>query len=81
MRYYFHVWSIGHTYEDNEGLTCRNSEDAKGHARLMAQELFRLLEEEFQHDKRLTAVSVVVTDEMGNEITRAPLRVMWPSFH
>jgi hypothetical protein len=41
----------------------------------MAHELFRLLGEESRSDQRLTAISVLVTDEMGNEITRAPLRL------
>ena len=81
MRYYFHVRGVGRTYKDNEGLACRNSEEAKGHARLMAHELFRLLEKEFHHDQRLTAVSVIVTDEMGNEVTKAPLRLGCARLH
>ena len=75
MQFYFHVLGVGRTYEDDEGIACRNAEDAKGHARFMAHELFRLLGEESRSDQRLTAISVLVTDEMGNEITRAPLRL------
>jgi hypothetical protein len=74
MRYYFHVLGVGRTYKDDEGMACKNAEHAKGHAQFMAYELFRLLGEEFRSDQRVTAISVLVTDEMGNEITRAPLR-------
>jgi hypothetical protein len=75
MRYYFHVLGVGRTYKDDEGMACKNAEHAKGHAQFMAYELFRLLGEEFRSDQRVTAISVLVTDEMGNEITRAPLRL------
>jgi hypothetical protein len=75
MRYYFHVLGVGRTYKDDEGMACRNAEHAKGHAQFMAYELFRLLGEEFHSDQRVTAISVLVTDEMGKEITRAPLRL------
>jgi hypothetical protein len=75
MRYYFHVLGVGRTYKDDEGMACKNTEHAKGHAQFMAYELFRLLGEEFRSDQRVTAISVLVTDEMGNEITRAPLRL------
>jgi hypothetical protein len=75
MRYYFHVLGVGRTYKDDEGMSFRNAEHAKGHAQFMAYELFRLLGEEFHSDQRVTAISVLVTDEMGKEITRAPLRL------
>jgi hypothetical protein len=73
MRYYFHVLGAGRTYNDDEGVACKNAEDAKGHARCMAHEIYRLLGEEFRTDQRVTEIAVLVTDEMGNEITQAPL--------
>jgi hypothetical protein len=81
MRYYFHVLGVGRTYKDDEGMACKNAEHAKGHAQFMAYELFRLLGEEFRSDQRVTAISVLVTDEMGNEITRAPLRLRCAWLH
>jgi hypothetical protein len=51
-----------------------NADDAEGHARLMANELVRLLGDEFRSDGRLKTISVLVTDEWGNEVTRAPLQ-------
>jgi hypothetical protein len=73
MRYYFHLLGAGRTYKDDEGVACKNAEDAKGHARCMAHEIYRLLGEEFRTDQRVTEIAVLVTDEMGNEITQAPL--------
>jgi hypothetical protein len=81
MRYYFHVLGVGRTYKDDEGMACKNAEHAKGHAQFMAYELFRLLGAEFRSDQRVTAISVLVTDEMGNEITRAPLRLRCAWLH
>ena len=40
-----------------------NADDAEGHARLMANELVRLLGDEFRSDGRLKTISVLVTDE------------------
>jgi hypothetical protein len=66
--------SIGEAYRDPEGVVCVNPDDAEGHARMMASELVRLLGDEFRSDERLKTISVLVTDERGNEITRAPLQ-------
>jgi hypothetical protein len=73
MRYYFHVISVKRAWRDYEGLSCSNADDAKIHAGLMASELFRLLGDEFVRDERLRAISLLVIDERGKEITRMPL--------
>ena len=76
MRYYFHVLSgQGDYYADEEGLNCARPGDAEGHALFMANEIYRLLGEKFRSDERVAAISVQVIDEMGNEITRAPLQL------
>jgi hypothetical protein len=73
MRFYFHVIGAKRAYRDYEGLSCSNVDDARNHAGLMATELSRLLGDEFVHDARLRAISLLVVDERGNQITRMPL--------
>jgi hypothetical protein len=75
MRYYFHVLSYRGEYRDEEGVTCAGPGDAEGFALFMANEIYRLLGDEFRSDERVAAISVQVTDEMGNEITRAPIQL------
>jgi hypothetical protein len=74
-RYFFHVLSDGGKYRDEEGVTCASARDAEGHALFMAGEIYRLLDEECRRDERVAAISVQVTDEMGNEIIRAPIKL------
>jgi Domain of unknown function (DUF6894) len=73
MRYYFHVMGVDEEYRDLEGVVCMNAYEAEGHARLMANELVWLLDD-FCDDESLTTLSVLVTDERGNEVTSAPLQ-------
>jgi hypothetical protein len=75
MRYYFHVLGGRGEYRDEEGVTCAGPGAAEGHALLMANEIYRLLGDEFRGDERIAAISVQVIDELGNEITRAPLQL------
>jgi hypothetical protein len=75
MRYFFHVISCAGEYRDEEGVACAGHGDAVGHAMFMATEIYRLLGDEVRSDARVAAFSVQVTDEMGKEITRAPIRL------
>jgi hypothetical protein len=74
-RYFFHVLSGGGEYRDEEGETYVSADDAEGHALFMAKEIYRLLNDESRRDERVAAISVQVTDEMGNEIIRAPIQL------
>jgi len=74
MRYYFHVLGCRDECRDEEGLACAGPGDAEGHAFFMANEIYRLLGDEFRSDERVAAISIQVTDEMGNEISRAPIQ-------
>ena len=71
-RHYFHVTTVAHSYRDNEGILCIDAEQAKSHACLMVRELAFLLNDELA-DERLKALSIQVTDEEGNEVTRMPI--------
>jgi hypothetical protein len=62
MRYYFHVLSYANEYRDEEGVTCAGPGDAERHAFLMANEIYRLLGDEFRRDERIAAISVQVTE-------------------
>jgi hypothetical protein len=73
MRYYFHLIGAQRSWRDYEGLSCWNADDAKDHARLMTNELLRLLEGKFARGERLKAISLLVIDERGKEVTRVPL--------
>jgi hypothetical protein len=74
-RYFFHVLSGRSEYRDEEGETCASAGDAEGHALFMAKEIYRLLNDDSRRDERVAAISVQVTDEMGNEIIRAPIQL------
>jgi hypothetical protein len=73
--YYFHVTSVSKVYLDHDGILCVNAESAKSHACLMASELSRLLSDTSREDGRsnLDALSVRVTDDRENEVTRIPI--------
>jgi hypothetical protein len=75
MRYYFHVVSVKRSWRDYVGLSCFNVDDAKNHAGFMANELLRLLGDKLINDERLKAMSLLVMDERGKEVTRIPFKI------
>ena len=67
--------SVSEAYLDRDGILCITAESAKSHAYLIARELARLLSDKLGEDElsNFDPLSVQVTDEKGNELTRMPV--------
>lgn len=65
MRYFFHVTGSDRVYSDETGEAFADRESATAHAARIAREL--------AEDERMDAISILVTDENGNDIGTVPI--------